>query len=133
MAALTADGKVTASGMYCAGVAGMARAEDPGSGNSQFFLMRGVKLELDERYTAFGRVVAGEDAVDAIKVGEPPQPPNDRMLKVQVLADIPQAQRPDVEVIDTRSAYFAGLVAAAKAAKGDGFTPCDVDIPATVK
>jgi peptidylprolyl isomerase len=131
MAALTVDGKVTGQVLYCPGVVGMARAEDPGSGNSQFFLMRGVKLELDGRYTAIGRVVAGEDVVRAIKTGEPVDPPRDRMVKVQMLSDM--AAKPSVQVLDTRSAYFAGLVARAKADKGDVFTPCDVDIPSVVK
>jgi len=37
---LTADHRVQAWGTYCAGVLGMARSDDPASGNSQFFLMR---------------------------------------------------------------------------------------------
>ena len=131
MAALTADGKVTGQVLYCPGVVGIARAEDPNSGNSQFFLMRGVKLELDGRYTAIGRVVAGEDVVRSIKTGEPPEPPRDRMVKVQMLSDM--ADKPTVQVLDTRSAYFADLVARAKADKGDVYTPCDVDIPGVVK
>ena len=128
MAALTADGRVDASGMFCPGVIGMARAEDIASGNSQFFLMRGEKIELDGAYTAFGRVVVGQDVVDAIKTGEPVADPQDRMTKVQILADMPEGQRPQVEVIDTKSAYFAGLVAQAKASKGEEFDPCDVAV-----
>ena len=130
---LTADGKVSAIALYCTGVAGMARTDDPNTNNSQFFLMRGMKLSLDEKYNAFGRVVAGQGVVNTIKTGEPVDPPRDRMVKVQMLSDIPSAQRPDVKVIDTKSAYFTDLVARAKAAKGPGFTPCDVDIPSTVK
>ncbi len=131
MAALTVDGRVTGQVLYCPGVVGMARAEDPNSGNSQFFLMRGVKLELDGRYTVIGRVIAGEDVVRDIKTGEPPTPPLDRMVKVQMLSDM--ARKPEVKVLDTRGAYFADLVARAKADKGDAFTPCDVDIPSVVK
>ena len=37
---LTVDHRVDAWGTYCAGVLGMARSDDPASGNSQFFLMR---------------------------------------------------------------------------------------------
>ena len=128
MATFRADGKVVAWGLFCSGVAGMARADTPDSANSQFFLMRDPKLDLDARYTAFGRVVAGQDVVRAIKIGEPVENPRDRMTKVQMLSDIPAAQRPTVRVIDTKSAYFASLTAEAKAAKGDAFTPCDVDI-----
>src|SRR5690606_21108681 len=51
MMSLTADGRVTAWGLFCPGVAGMARAGDPNSANSQFFLMRSAYPSLDKRYT----------------------------------------------------------------------------------
>jgi peptidylprolyl isomerase len=133
LAALTADGRVDASVLFCPGVVGIARASEPNSGNSQFFLMRGTKLELDEKYTALGRVIAGQDVVDAIKTGEPPEPPRDRMIKVQMLADMAPADRPVVKVIDTRSAYFTALAKHEKTAKGADFSPCDVTIASTGK
>ena len=133
LAALTADGKVDASVLYCAGVAGIARADAPNSGNSQFFLMRGMKLELDQKYTAFGRVVAGQDVVDAIKTGEPVDPPRDRMVKVQMMSDMAPADRPTVKVIDTSSPFFKALTARVKASKGGDFTPCDMAIASTMK
>jgi peptidylprolyl isomerase len=55
------------------------------------------------------------------------------MLKVQVLADMPAASRPTVRVIDTKSAYFTALVAQTKAARGNDYTICDVDVPSEVK
>lgn len=130
---LTADGKVSAAGLFCPGVLGIARAEDPNSANSQFFIMRQSHASLDDHYTTAGRVVAGLDVARKIKVGEPPADPQDRMLKVQVLADMPPAQRPHVMVIDTGSAYFANLVAQTKAARGSDFTPCDPEVAAEVK
>jgi peptidylprolyl isomerase len=117
LGALTADGRIDGSALFCTGVVGIARAEDPDSGNSQFFLMRGMKLELDQKYTAAGRVIAGQDVVDAVKTGEPVEAPRDRMVKV----------------LDTRSAYFAALAHREKAAKGDEFTPCDITVPSTIK
>ena len=133
LAALTADGEVAGSALFCPGVIGIARAEDPDSGNSQFFLMRGTKLQLDGKYTALGRVISGQDVVDSIKLGEPVEAPRDRMVKVQMLADMAPADRPSVKVIDTRSAYFAALAKREKAAKGDDFTPCDITIASVVK
>jgi peptidylprolyl isomerase len=133
LAALTADGKVPAQGLFCSGALGMARAEDPNSANSQFFLMRYNYPSLNGKYTVFGRVIAGQSFVRAIKVGEPVAAPQDKMFKVQLLADMPAATRPTVRVIDTRSAYFTKLVAAAKTAAGDGFNPCDVELAAEVK
>ncbi len=51
------------------GVVGMARAADPDSANSQFFIMFAPAPHLDGQYTVVGRVVSGMDVVDAIKKG----------------------------------------------------------------
>ena len=126
---MTSDGKVAAWGTYCPGVVGMARDEDPDSANSQFFLMRWAYPSLDKRYTAFGRVISGLGTVRAIKTGEPVPDPQDRMLKVRVLADIPEAERPKVRVIDTTGKWFAQQIKRERKAKGADFSPCDLDIP----
>jgi peptidylprolyl isomerase len=130
---LTADNKVAAAASFCPGVGGMARAEALDSGNSQFFLMRGANLALDLKYTVWGRVIAGLDVVRAIKTGEPPPPPADRMRTVQVLADMPAGSRPVVRVIDTSSAWFKAMVERVKAEKAAEFTMCDIDLPSQVK
>ena len=67
--AMTADGKVTAWGAYCPGVLGMARENTPDSANSQFFFMRDAYPALEKRYTAFGRVLSGQDVVRADQGG----------------------------------------------------------------
>lgn len=51
------------------GVVGLARSNDPNSGNSQFFIMFAPAPHLDGQYTVFGRVISGMDVVDAIKRG----------------------------------------------------------------
>ncbi len=56
---------------FTAGVVGMARASDPDSANSQFFIMFGDAPYLDGQYTVVGKVVAGMDVVNAIKKGDP--------------------------------------------------------------
>lgn len=50
------------------GVLSMARSSDPDSAGSQFFicLTRTHCRHLDNQYTAFGKVIEGEDVVDAI-------------------------------------------------------------------
>jgi peptidylprolyl isomerase len=132
LAALIADSRVNAYGTFCPGVAGMARADAPGSGNSQFFLMRGARRELDRKYTPFGRVIAGEDVVRAIKTGEPPEPPADKMLTVRVLADLPAASRPRVRVIETASPWFAAFLARYRLEHDGSVTICDLELPSDV-
>lgn len=129
---LTADHQVLAWATYCPGVAGMARDDDPDSANSQFFLMRQAYPSLDKRYTVWGRAVVGLDVVRAIKAGEPVQDP-DLMLKVRVLADLPDAERPKVYVMDAHGPAFARLAANVRKAKGADFSVCDLDLPAIVR
>ena len=128
----TSDGKVAAWATYCPGVAGMARDDDPDSANSQFFLMRQAFPSLDKRYTAWGRVVSGLGVVRAIKTGEPVQDP-DRMIRVRVLADVPEAERPTVQVIDPEGRAFRRIVNRIRRAKGADFSICDIELPARVR
>jgi cyclophilin family peptidyl-prolyl cis-trans isomerase len=53
------------------GTVGMARASDPNSGNSQFFIMFADGPQLNGQYTVFGKVVSGMNFADAIKRGDP--------------------------------------------------------------
>jgi len=133
LAALTKDQKVTAWALYCQGVMGMARDENPDSGNSQFFLMRYPYPSLEKKYTAWGRVISGLDVVRAIKTGEPVADPQDRMERVRLLADLPEKDRPKVRVIDPKGPWFKAEIARVRAAKGADFTACDVEIPVEVK
>lgn len=52
------------------GVLSMARSADPNSAGSQFFICHGEAGFLDQKYTAFGRVSAGLDALDSIANAE---------------------------------------------------------------
>ncbi len=51
------------------GVVGMARAQNPDSANSQFFIMFDAAPFLNGQYTVVGRVTDGQDVIDAIKRG----------------------------------------------------------------
>jgi peptidylprolyl isomerase len=112
---------------YCEGVAGMGRQADPDSANSEIFFMRAASRSLDHDYTPWGRVVAGEDVVRAIAVGEPPKSP-DRMIRVQLLADMKAADRPRIQVIDTTSDAFKAQIALIRKQRGADFSVCDVPI-----
>ncbi|MDO9336538.1 MAG: peptidylprolyl isomerase [Caulobacter sp.] len=129
------DGKVTGWGLFCKGSAGAARSGDPDSANSQFFLMRSTYPDLNSKYTVWGRVLSGQAAVDKLKAGpEDSQvpPPRDTMKTVRLLSDMPEKDRPKIQVIDTRSPGFKALVEAQKAASPTPLTVCDVEIPVKV-
>jgi cyclophilin family peptidyl-prolyl cis-trans isomerase len=68
------------------GTVSMARTDQPDSANSQFFIMFYPRFALDNRYTNFGRVIAGMEYVDAIERGEPPANPT-RIVQASIAAD----------------------------------------------
>jgi len=75
------------------GVVGMARATDPNSANSQFFICFAEASFLNGKYTVIGDVVSGMDVVDKLKKAPPGSQSGsvtdpDKMVKVQVAADI---------------------------------------------
>lgn len=57
---------------FLRGVVGMARSQDPDSGNSQFFIMFDAGEFLNGQYTVVGQVTEGMEIVDAIKRGNGP-------------------------------------------------------------
>ena len=57
------------------GICSMARAQDPNSADSQFFICLDDASFLDNQYTAWGKVIDGMEHVDAANRGEPPQDP----------------------------------------------------------
>lgn len=58
------------------GVLSMARSPDPDSAGSQFFICHGDPRFLDRQYTAFGRLIKGDDVLE--KIATAPTLPGDR-------------------------------------------------------
>jgi cyclophilin family peptidyl-prolyl cis-trans isomerase len=69
------------------GVCSMARAQNPNSANSQFFICFDDAGFLDKQYTVWGKVIEGMENVDQIKRGEPVQNP-DKITSLKVAADV---------------------------------------------
>ena len=72
---------------FVRGAIGMARTQDPNSGDSQFFIMFAPAPHLNGQYTVWGKVIQGMEFVDKIAPGEPPAHP-DKIIKMQVAADV---------------------------------------------
>jgi peptidylprolyl isomerase len=68
------------------GTASMARAQNPDSGDSQFFLCFDDAPFLNNQYTVWGRVTEGMENVDKIKRGEPVKDP-DKIISAKMAAD----------------------------------------------
>jgi peptidylprolyl isomerase len=76
---------------YVRGTVGMARAQDPNSANSQFFIMFAPAPSLEGDYTVVGDVESGMELVDKIKKGDPAEngavTDPDVMIKVRIASD----------------------------------------------
>jgi peptidylprolyl isomerase len=95
---------------HCRGVASMARRNIPrDSANSQFFIMFDHTPSLDRQYSAWGRVILGQEHVDAIARGSPPDEPT-RIASMQVASDVEESARWSVEVVDTASDWFQASI-----------------------
>ncbi len=83
------------------GTVSMARTNEPDSANSQFFICFQPRFALDNKYTVFGRVMAGMQFADAIARGEPPAQP-DRIVQASIGAD--NVSPPDFAALQTTPA-----------------------------
>ncbi len=120
-------------GVHCPGVMSMARAARPDSANSQFFLMIGdARLSLDRRYTAWGWIVDGFNATRRINRGEPPNRPTP-IVRMRIAADVPDAEKPKIEVLRTDSQAFMDFIETAGLVR-DGFVRdlCNIKPPKRV-
>lgn len=134
---VTADMRVGANGLFCPGTAGMARSQGLNSANSQFFLMTGRRETLDGQYTAFGRVISGLEAVQALKTGLDTNDgavgeDADTMTRVRTAEALPEGERPTARILDPRSARFAALLEQTRTERGARLTVCDIELPAEI-
>ncbi len=76
------------------GIVSMAHGDDPDSATTSFFLMLGDGANLDGKFSAFGRVVAGMDVLDAFNKEEVDgETPKRRIEIIQAKVDPPDTTR----------------------------------------
>ena len=104
--------------VHCYGTLAVARDNPPDSGNgSALYVAIGqAPRRLDRNLTVVGRVVEGMDNLSALPRGHGPlgfyAQPKERtpILDVRVAADLPPAQRPNIEILRTDSPTFRRLL-----------------------
>ena len=135
LAGLTGDGQVVSWLMHCQGAAAMARTNDPNSAGSQFYITRGHADHLNATYTVWGRVRAGQDAVNAIRVGTLGQDVGftpDVIRSIRVAADIDESERSNIQVVDTDSAEFAAYLDTLRDEAGEMPDICEIQVPTRI-
>jgi peptidyl-prolyl cis-trans isomerase B (cyclophilin B) len=68
------------------GVISMARSNDPDSAGSQFFICHGNPTFLDHQYTAFGKLIKGDDVLEKIATAatHPPDRPDKKIVVTSI-------------------------------------------------
>jgi len=129
---ITKVNSADAFGLHCKGVTSMARTADPSSANSQFFLMRAKNAGLDKKYSIWGSTVMGHEFLEKPIVGTVSDDPEfipDRMDVVKIAADMPESERPKVQVLRTEHAAFKGWLETQRKADGTFPDVCDLSVP----
>jgi peptidylprolyl isomerase len=93
--------------LHVRGAVAMARAADPNSANSQFYIMFVPRMSMDRNYTVFGRVVSGMNFVDAIERGEPPPQPSRIIRATLGSQNVPPLTAEQIEAESARLAAAA--------------------------
>jgi peptidylprolyl isomerase len=108
--------------VHCYGTLAVGRNNPPDSGNgSELYVVIGESpRRLDRNLAVVGRVVVGMDKLSTLPRGPGPMGfyahPKDRtpILDIRIAADMPPAQRPNIEILRTDSPTFQGILVAAR-------------------
>jgi len=130
--------------VHCYGTLAVSRdnAPDSGNGSGLYVAIGQAPRRLDRNLTVVGRVLEGMERLSALPRGHGPlgfyTHPSHRtpILSVRIAADLPPAERPDIEILSTQSRTFQRLLQAARE-RHDAFyaTPpgkvgiCDLPVP----
>ncbi len=104
--------------LHCPGAVAMARDNDPDTGDTEFYIPIGhAPRQLDRNLTVFGRVLEGMQYLQKLNRGDAKveggviqdAAKRDRILRVQMAADMDIDERPCIEVMNTLSATFEDL------------------------
>ncbi len=100
--------------LHCPGALAMARGDEPDTAKGEFYISLQQTRYLDRNMTVLGRVVAGMEHVQSLRRVAPPEKPEDdlgeKIIMVRVAADVPEAERTNLEMLSTDSPAFDAYV-----------------------
>lgn len=113
---------------HCTGAFAFGRDNEADTASTEFYIPLQPQRYLDRNLTVFGRVLVGMDVVQAMKRGQfgsggviENKDDWTPILKVQMAADVPEAERVPVQVMDTNSETFRELIGARAARSSEFF------------
>jgi peptidylprolyl isomerase len=134
--------------VHCYGAVGVGRDEavDSGSGAELYAVIGHAPRQLDRNITVVGRVVQGIELLSALPRGPAPMGIHDRpalrtpIVRARLAADLPPAERLDLEVLRTEGPTFAALVESRRNRAGPWYVRpvgridvCNVPLPVRVR
>ncbi len=100
--------------LHCTGAMAMARGNEKDTGGTEFYITLQPQRYLDRNLTVFGNVVEGIEHVQALRRVAPPESEDDDMgeeiISVRVAADLPEGERPMLEILRSDKQTFAEYV-----------------------
>lgn len=101
--------------LHCIGTMAMARAVAPDTGDTEFYIVVGqAPRYLDRNMSVFGRVIDGMEHIQSVSRGDravdngiiPVENGRDPIVSMRIAADLPEADRPAYEVMNSAGAAF---------------------------
>ncbi|WP_375206746.1 peptidylprolyl isomerase [Hyphococcus sp.] len=100
--------------LHCTGAVAMARNNERDSGGTEFYITLQPQRYLDRNLTVFGNVVEGMELVQQLRRVAPPETEEDdrgeEIVSMRVAADLPEGERPRLEILRADTQTFADLV-----------------------
>jgi len=97
--------------LHCTGAFAFGRNNERDSASTEFYITLQPQRYLDRNLSVFGRVVEGMEHLQALRRVAPPQSADDDMgetvLSMRIAADLPEAERTALEILDSSSEAFA--------------------------
>jgi peptidylprolyl isomerase len=125
--------------LHCPGTLAFARDNDPDTAGTEFYIVIGhAPRRIDRQLTAFGRVLEGMQYLQKLNRGDPAvdsgviQDPamKDPIVRMQIAADVPEADRPNYQVMAVPSKAYADYMAKRRNPAPDFYkwVPANLDI-----
>lgn len=120
--------------LHCAGAFAFGRNNDINSASTEFYITLQPQRYLDRNLTVFGQVVSGMEHIQALRRVAPAQTPEgdlgETILSMRIAADLPEGERPALEILRSDTQTFADYVESRRNRPEDFFyyRPDHVDI-----
>lgn len=102
--------------LHCTGAFAFGRNNEPDTASTEFYVTLQPQRYLDRNLTVAGRVVKGMEHLQALRRVSPAESPDgdlgETILSIRIAADVPEADREELQILDSSTEVFADYVEA---------------------